>query len=93
MIKKRIVCCVFCIFVKEINAMYLTIRINNKTIYDDLILYLRSQKIQIVSQQPDDEEAVWHHFFAEGLNKAYSKDEPDYELSMIKEPNPEYEGR
>jgi hypothetical protein len=24
------------------------------------------------------------------LNKAYSEDEPDYSLSMIKEPNPEY---
>ncbi|MBI1938139.1 MAG: hypothetical protein HYS25_08425 [Ignavibacteriales bacterium] len=24
------------------------------------------------------------------LNKAYSKDEPEYSLSLVKEPNPEY---
>ena len=27
------------------------------------------------------------------LARAYSKKEPEYKLNMIKEPNPEYEGR
>ena len=31
---------------------------------------------------------------AEGaLNRAYSNDEPEYTLNMIKEPNPKYESR
>ena len=27
------------------------------------------------------------------LNRAYTEEEPEYTLNMIKEPNPEYEGR
>ncbi|MEK7226738.1 MAG: hypothetical protein AAB221_13785 [Bacteroidota bacterium] len=36
------------------------------------------------------EEDSWRQFSKENLSKAYGIDEPEYELSMVKEPNPEY---
>ena len=41
----------------------------------------------------DSESAEWYAFSLKGLNRAYSDDEPDYELSQIKEFNPNYERR
>ena len=34
----------------------------------------------------------WSHFSLRGLSRAYSDDEPDYEISQLKEINPTYEG-
>jgi len=46
----------------------------------------------------EDEEDIlsaqnWSAFSLGNLNRAYSRDEPEYALSMVKEPNPKYEGR
>lgn len=35
----------------------------------------------------------WRKLSAQSLSGAYSQDEPDYTLSMVREPNPDYEGR
>jgi hypothetical protein len=35
----------------------------------------------------------WYALSLQGLNRAYRDDEPEYELSQIKEFNPDYEGR
>ena len=40
----------------------------------------------------DSKSAEWYALSLQGLNRAYSNDEPDYELSQIKEFNPSYEG-
>lgn len=36
------------------------------------------------------EENNWHQFSKEKLAKAYGTDEPEYDESMVKEPNPDY---
>jgi hypothetical protein len=41
----------------------------------------------------DTESAEWYALSLQGLNRAYSDDEPEYDLSQIKEFNPDYEGR
>ena len=39
------------------------------------------------------EQDEWQKLSAQGLNAAYEDDEPDYPVSLIKEPNPTYESR
>ena len=41
----------------------------------------------------DSESAEWYALSLQGLSRAYSDDEPEYDLSQIKEFNPDYEGR
>ena len=41
----------------------------------------------------DLEHGDWSRLSGSGLSNAYAADEPDYPLSLIKDPNPEYEGR
>ena len=36
------------------------------------------------------EEDSWYKFSKEKLAKAYGADEPEYDVSMVKEPNPDY---
>lgn len=40
------------------------------------------------SSLTDPESAEWYALSLQGLNRAYGDDEPDYELSQIKEFNP-----
>lgn len=40
----------------------------------------------------DDERETWALLSMRGLEGAYSKDEVEYSLDLIKKPNPEYEG-
>lgn len=35
----------------------------------------------------------WRHFSAQGLERCYSSDEPEYTLKMVRESNPDYEAR
>ncbi|MDO8549529.1 MAG: hypothetical protein Q7S39_05165 [Ignavibacteria bacterium] len=42
------------------------------------------------SKSETDEKNDWITSSLFQLNKAYSEDEPEYPLSLIKEPNPEY---
>lgn len=44
-----------------------------------------------VIQSFDPEQDAWLNFSAQGLDAAYSDDEPEYPLTLIKEHNPEYE--
>lgn len=46
-----------------------------------------------VETHQESEESEWYALSLNGLNRAYSDDEPDYELSQIKEFNPNYERR
>ena len=41
----------------------------------------------------EDEVADWYSFSSQHLNRAYGENEPEYSLSEVKEPNPDYEGR
>ena len=42
------------------------------------------------SESESDERNEWINSSSIQLNKTYSKDEPEYSLSLIKEPNPEF---
>ena len=45
--------------------------------------------ITIISPAADN--SAWENFSRQGLAAAYSPAEPEYALSMVKEPNPSYE--
>ena len=44
-------------------------------------------------QQQDDEREDWLYLSSRGLERAYDGDEVEYPTELIKEPNPDYEGR
>lgn len=46
-----------------------------------------------VSDTLDAEREDWWFLSSQRLAEAYGEDEPEYSLEMIKEPNPDYEGR
>jgi predicted DNA-binding antitoxin AbrB/MazE fold protein len=54
-----------------------------------------TQLVVTVSSSPetlkDTESEDWYALSLQGLSRAYGDDEPDYELSQIKEFNPSYE--
>jgi hypothetical protein len=52
-----------------------------------------TQLIVTVVQSPKAEPEAWNPFSAQNLAVAYSDDEPDYDSTLVKEQNPEYEGR
>jgi predicted DNA-binding antitoxin AbrB/MazE fold protein len=54
-----------------------------------------TQLIVTISPQPEtakdsEPEDYWYILSLQGLSRAYSDDEPDYEISQIKEFNPSY---
>jgi hypothetical protein len=51
----------------------------------------RSNRSTEESSLADSESADWYALSLQGLSRAYSDDEPEYELSQIKEFNPSYE--
>ena len=59
---------------------------------DPVELQPNARLLVTVIPEPDAEQIAWLRFAAQGLNAAYSDDEPEYELTAIKEPNPAYEG-
>ncbi len=61
---------------------------------------LENAKIYIVIETPDNEQksdvdfrSDWYALSALGLARAYGDDEPEYDLNMLKEKNPNYEAR
>ena len=57
---------------------------------------LKRNERLLVTILPDNlvhEREEWEQLAAAGLNAAYGEDEPEYTLDMVREPNPEYEGR
>ena len=49
--------------------------------------------ITVLPKASDEEREDWARLSLENLARAYSDDEPEYSLDLIKEANPEYEGR
>lgn len=49
--------------------------------------------VTIINKSLNEEREDWARVSLESLARAYSDDEPDYSLDLIKEANPEYEGR
>jgi len=49
--------------------------------------------ILVRSEEEDDERDEWGTAAGLLLENAYGEDEPEYPLNLIKEPNPDYEGR
>jgi hypothetical protein len=49
--------------------------------------------ITVLPKASDEEREDWSRLSLESLARAYSDDEPEYSLDLIKEANPEYEGR
>lgn len=49
--------------------------------------------VTVMSKASSEERDDWARLSLESLASAYGADEPDYSLDLIKEANPEYEGR
>ncbi|MBM4044570.1 MAG: hypothetical protein FJ279_05610 [Planctomycetes bacterium] len=49
--------------------------------------------ITVLPKSSDEERQDWVRLSLESLARAYGDDEPEYSLDLIKEANPEYEGR
>jgi hypothetical protein len=49
--------------------------------------------ITVLPKPSDEERGDWTRLSLESLARAYSDGEPEYSLDLIKEANPEYEGR
>ena len=49
--------------------------------------------ITVLPKSSDEEREDWRRLSLESLAPAYSDDEPEYSLDLIKEANPAYEGR
>ncbi|NDC30217.1 MAG: hypothetical protein EBZ58_04625 [Bacteroidetes bacterium] len=52
-----------------------------------------SKNLEIIIFPIDEEPNEWNELHANNLDNAYSTNEPGYELSMLKEPNIDYEKR
>ena len=46
-----------------------------------------------ILETPDLERGEWQALASQNLARAYVDDEPDYPLSLVKEPNPDYARR
>ena len=49
--------------------------------------------VTVLPETLEEEREDWTRLALEGLEWAYGDDEPEYSLDLIKEANPEYEGR
>jgi len=49
--------------------------------------------VTVISKSLNEERENWARLSLESSATVYSDDEPDYSLDLIKEANPEYEGR
>ncbi len=49
--------------------------------------------ITVLPKSSDEEREDWTRLSLESIARAYSNDEPEYSLDLIKEANPAYEGR
>jgi hypothetical protein len=49
--------------------------------------------VTVLPKSENGEGSEWTRLSLESLARAYDDDEPEYSLDLIKEPNPEYEGR
>ena len=56
-------------------------------------LDVNAKLIVTVLPNHDSEREHWLSLSAAGLQQAYGNDEDEYSLDLIKDPNPDYEGR
>lgn len=49
--------------------------------------------VTVLPESSNEEREDWAQLSLESLGRAYGDDEPEYSLDLIKEANPEYEGR
>ena len=56
----------------------------------DNLPIIKNQKVKLLILVDENEQNEWYGFSGKGLSKAYSDDEPDYTLNMLKEPNPDF---
>lgn len=82
------------------NARVLRAHFDGKKIVLDEPIKLKPNTRLFVTVLPDHEQEdaqkereAWSRLSLNGLDNAYSKDEPEYSLDLIKKPNPDYEGR
>ncbi len=63
---------------------------NGHIILDD-IPAIKNKKVKLlILIDEEDTQNEFYDLSIQGLSKAYSIDEPEYNMSSIKEPNPEY---
>jgi hypothetical protein len=61
---------------------------NSKEMQDEIA---KEYGIEVnVETKKSSENETWHQYSKEKLSKAFGTDEPNYDLSMVKEPNPDY---
>ncbi len=51
---------------------------------------IKNQNVKLLILIEENEQNDWHQFSVNGLSTAYSEDEPEYTLNLIKESNPDY---
>jgi len=56
----------------------------------DNLPLIKNQKVKLLILLEENEMNEWHQFSGQHLSSAYGKDEPEYTLGMLKEPNPDY---
>ena len=49
--------------------------------------------VTVLPKRTNEEREEWMHLSKERLERAYDKNEPEYSTDLIKETNPDYEGR
>ena len=62
---------------------------NGEIVIDNLPA-IKNQKVKLLILVEEDEKNEWNRFSEENLSNAYSIQEPDYDLSMVKESKPDY---
>lgn len=79
------------------NTITLPAHFDGQQIRLDVPFVLQPHTRLIVTVLPQNfsepERTAWQLLSSTGLNNAYADDEPDYPLNLIKEENPDYEGR
>ncbi|MCX8490754.1 MAG: hypothetical protein ORN54_06770 [Cyclobacteriaceae bacterium] len=70
--------------------MELTIKIKDEKSHEALLHFLHLQPNEYPLKSELDE---WQATSHQNFSKAYSKDEPEYSVTLVKEPNPFSEGR
>lgn len=81
------------------ETLFIRAHFDGAQIYLDDPVELEAGTALLITVLPKRETAVteehneWLSFALSNLDRWYGEDEPEYSLDMIKEPNPDYEGR
>ena len=72
------------------EALKITQTSNSNKLTIDIPDIFISKKLEIIVFPFEEELDEWEKHNLNSLNKAYSAEEPEYNLAMVKEPNAEY---